>query len=141
MPFVASCCPSKSINNNNIIAALKMDATLYGNIKNTRQENEQQVTSFVPTVVLQKKCYAIDRSTAAQESAINQNFKNAEQTKEFICDYFDISQYNFTQIICNGITFKVLGCNPLFSCSINGIKYFAPRGKYFVGILSGVIKL
>jgi len=133
------CCGNFIIKN--IEPALQYDITLYANIKNTKQVNNQQTTSFINELKFIKKCHIVDRSTVAQESAINQNFKNAESTKEFICNYFNLSENTFTKAIWNDITFKVLGVNTYSSYVIRGTRYNAPEGKYFVGILVGIEKL
>jgi len=124
-----------------ITPALQYDIFIYGNIQNTQNISSQQRTTFADNLLFQKRCHIIDRSTAAQESAINQNFKNAETTKEFICDYFDLGEYSFTKVKWSGVEFKVLGVNPYSSYAIRGTRYYAPEGKYFVGIQAGVVKL
>ena len=117
MPWTPKCCNSFSIKN--IKPALQYEIILYTNKQNTRSLPNQQITTFDPETLIQKKCHIIDRSTAAQETAINQNRKNAETAKEFICDYFDLSQYNFTILKWitkqNNITFEVIGLNPYSS--------------------------
>lgn len=133
------CCNSIAIKD--IKPALQYDITLYTNKQNTRILPSQQITNFDDETLMQKRCHIVDRSTAAQETAINQNQKNAETAKEFICDYFDLSQYNFTKVVWNSITFKVLGLNPYSSYVINGVRYYAIKGKYFVGIQAGIISL
>ena len=133
------CCGSTTIKN--IEPALQYDVTLYANAKNTKQSNNQQTTSFVSELKFIKRCHIIDRSTVAQESAINQNFKNAESTKEFICDYFDLGENSFTKAVWSGIVFKVLGVNAYSSYVIRGTRYNAIEGRYFVGILAGIEKL
>lgn len=143
MPWTPKCCNSFSIKN--IKPALQHEIILYTNKQNTRSLPNQQITTFDPETLIQKKCHIVDRSTAAQETAINQNRKNAETAKEFICDYFDLSQYNFTILkwitIPNNITFEVIGLNPYSSYVINGVRYNAVKGKYFVGIQAGLINL
>lgn len=141
MPLVINkkCCDSFVILS--IESALQYEVTLYGNTQNTKNISNQQKTTFSDNLLFTKKCHIVDRSTAAQESAINQNFKNAETTKEFICDYFDLSQYSFTKVVWSGVSFKVLGVNPYSSYTIGGTRYYAPQGRYFVGIQAGIIKL
>jgi len=143
MPLVINkkCCDSDAFIIRPIEPALHYKIDLYGNSQNTINLSNQQSTSFADVPLFTKKCHIIDRSTTAQESAINQNFKNAEATKEFICDYFDLSQYSFTKIVWSGVTFKVLGVSPYSSYTINRVRYNIAEGKYFVGIQAGVVKL
>jgi hypothetical protein len=133
------CCDITSIKD--IEPALQYEVALYGNTQNTVNTSSQQITTFVDVPLLTLRCHIRDRSTAAQDTAINQNFKNAENTKEFICDYFNLAQYSFTKLAWSGVSFKVLGVNPYSSVTINGTRFYAPEGKYYVGIQAGITKL
>ena len=52
-----------------------------------------------------------------------------------------MGEYSFTKIVWSGVEFKCLGVNPYSSYAIRGTRYYAPKGKYFVGIQAAVIKL
>lgn len=135
MPWEPKCCSNKSTN---ITSALNRKITLYGNTQNTVQVNGKQSTSFPNQAKLTVKCYIVDKSIAAQETAINQNIQNVATAKEFICDYFNLYQYNITKLVCDDVTYEIIGKTPYYSYRINGTRYDAPEGKYFVGILAGI---
>jgi hypothetical protein len=132
-------CCGNSTASKNITPALNSTIALYTNAKNTKKTNNQQINSFQSEILFNKRCYIVEKGLVAQDSAISNNFENPELTKEFICDYFDISQYNITKIMWNSIVYNVLSVKEYSYVNIKGIRYEAMRGKYFVGISAGRI--
>ena len=105
--------------------------------KNAKKINNQQINSFQSEVLFTVKCYIVEKGLVAQDSAISSNFENPELTKEFICDYFDISQYNITKIMWNDIVYKILSVKEYSYVNIKSKRYEASLGRYFVGISAG----
>lgn len=134
--WIPSCCHLDD-------SASKMRNTikLYHKKLITTNQAGTQKNVYSGELILTKRCHIKDRSLTAQDTAINNGIRNAETAKEFIFKYFDVTNYEFNEILWSGVRFKVLSTNKMSSVTLDGKKYIASDNRPFISILAGVKEL
>lgn len=135
--WIPNCCNA----NDNSSSKMKHTVKLYYRKLSTAITSGVQNNEYNQTLVLTKRCYIKDRSIASQDSAIVNGIKNTDTSKEFIFKYFDISDYQFNELLWAGVRLKVLGMTKLSSVNMDGKKYNATDAQPFISILAGVKQL
>jgi hypothetical protein len=107
----------------------------------TTNQSGTQKNKYSGELILIKRCYIKDRSLTTQDTAVTNGIKNANDVKEFIFKYFDITSIEFNEIVWSGVRFKVLNSNKMSNVTLDGKKYIASDSRPFISILAGVKEL
>lgn len=134
--WLPSCCHSDDSS-----SKMRNTVKIYHKKLITTNQSGTQKNKYSGELILTKRCYIKDRSLTTQDTAITNGIKNANDVKEFIFKYFDITNFEFNEIVWSGSRFKVLNSNKISSATFDGKKYNASDARPFISILAGVIKL
>ena len=135
--WIAKCCTDQPNLNKKFRSTVK----LYYKGLLTKVESEIQKNSYSNTQILIKRCHIKDRSLAAQDTAVNNNIRDLENTKELIFQYFDITSLQFNEVEWSGGRYKVLGTSKQSRVTMDGTAYTATDNAPFVSILIALKKL
>jgi hypothetical protein len=135
------CCSNAINSNNNINGLMGYDVEFYVKKINTSISNQIQKNTISSNLVLQKKCYIKDRSTASYEENIIAGIKDGNNSKELILSYFDINNIDFNKAICLGSTYDVLGVSKLSQVRLDGVLYKANQFTPFISVIIGLKKI
>ena len=138
MVWIPKCCESID---NNVDSLMRNQISLYYKKIEGKTQQGQQSNIYTPTLVLTKRCHIKDRSSTAQDTAINNGIRDAENSKEFIFKYFNVTNYKFNEIEWSGSRFQVLSTNKLSSATLDGKRYIAANSTPFISIRAGLKKL
>lgn len=132
--WIPACCnssqdPSQKMRNTVKLYFKKLSTAINSGIQNNEYNG---------TLVLIKRCYIKDRSVTSQDTAINNGIQNTETAKEFIFKYFNVTNYQFNEILWGNVRLKVLSVTKLSSVNLDSKKYTASDSQPFISIIAGV---
>lgn len=134
--WLPSCCHSDDSS-----SKMRNTVKIYHRKLITTNQSATQKNKYSKDLVVIKRCYIKDRSLTTQDTAVSNGIKNANDVKEFIFKYFDITSIEFNEIVWSGVRFKVLNSNKISSITLDGKKYIASDARPFISILAGVKEL
>jgi|688.fasta_scaffold812933_1 hypothetical protein len=134
--WLPSCCHSDDSS-----SKMRNTVKIYHKKLITTNQSGTQKNKYSGELILIKRCYIKDRSLTTQDTAVTNGIKNANDVKEFIFKYFDITSIEFNEIVWSGVRFKVLNSNKMSNVTLDGKKYIASDSRPFISILAGVKEL
>lgn len=134
--WLPSCCHSDDSS-----SKMRNTVKIYHKKLITTNQSGTQKNKYSGELILIKRCYIKDRSLTTQDTAVTNGIKNANDVKEFIFKYFDITSIEFNEIVWAGVRFKVLNSNKMSNVTLDGKKYIASDSRPFISILAGVKEL
>lgn len=134
--WLPSCCHSDDSS-----SKMRNTVKIYHRKLFTTNQSGTQKNKYSGELILIKRCYIKDRSLTTQDTAVTNGIKNANDVKEFIFKYFDITSIEFNEIVWSGVRFKVLNSNKMSNVTLDGKKYIASDSRPFISILAGVKEL
>ena len=134
--WLPTCCNSQNADDK-----FRSTVKIYYKKLLTKTESSTQKNSYTRTQILMKRCYIKDRSTAAQDTAINSGIRDLENVKELIFKYFDITGYAFNELDWAGSRYQVIGSSKQHSVTMDSKKYNSTDSQPFISLLVGLKKL
>lgn len=134
--WLPTCC-----NSDDSSSKMRNTIKLYHKKLITTNQSGTQKNVYSGQMVLTKRCHIKDKSLTTQDTAVTNGIKNANDVKEFIFKYFDITKLQFNEILWSGVKFKVLNTNKMAKVTMDGKSYEASDSRPYISILAGVKEL